>query len=102
MAVQSTCPHYIWSFSTIGTDNTYINDLSAERGSEMNQAKKNLSIFMACLVISLGFGWVMTYSGWDSPVDFVRQEVRCDDGSRVLVRVGHETPASCRVKDVAR
>lgn len=68
----------------------------------MNQAKKNLSIFMACLVISIGFGWIMTYSNWDSPVDLVRQEVQCEDGSRVLVRVGHEPPVSCRVKEVTR
>jgi hypothetical protein len=64
----------------------------------MTESKKPLSIFMLCLVISLGFGWIMTYSNWDNPVDLVRQEVRCDDGSRVLVRVGHEAPTWCEVQ----
>lgn len=68
----------------------------------MSAIKRNLSIFMLCLVVSLGFGWVMTYSGWDSPADLVRKEVRCDDGSRVLIRVQHEPPASCVVKDGAK
>ncbi len=61
----------------------------------MTETKKPLSIFMLFLVISLAFGWIMTYSGWDSPVDLVRQEIQCADGSRVLVRVGHEPPTWC-------
>jgi hypothetical protein len=68
----------------------------------MKKQNKNFSIFMLCVFISVGFGWVMTYSGWDNPLDMVRAQIRCDDGSAVLVRVDEAPPASCRNEEVTK